>query len=145
MGICTDNGMMISALNSQLGTLQTTIADGAPPGELLFVRRIKGIAAGSSSGSSSANSGSTNQGSAFGNWFLQSLGFPSGDLSDLLERASMILLGAGLLLIGVWMLAGTDKVLEVTGLAVGEPEVSAAVAAHHEAEKSSSNANSEDT
>jgi len=41
MGICTGGGNMISALNESLGTQVTTIADGAPTGELLFVRRVK--------------------------------------------------------------------------------------------------------
>jgi cell wall-associated NlpC family hydrolase len=40
MGIALGNGKMISALNPRLGTMVTTIAGGAPPGELLFVRSI---------------------------------------------------------------------------------------------------------
>jgi cell wall-associated NlpC family hydrolase len=40
MGIAIGGGKMISALNPQLGTMVTTIDGGAPPGELLWVRRI---------------------------------------------------------------------------------------------------------
>lgn len=39
MGIALGGGQMISALNPHLGTQVTTITAGAPPGELLFVRR----------------------------------------------------------------------------------------------------------
>ena len=43
MGIIVDNGVhMVSAQDQQLGTRQTTIAGGAPFGEKLFVRRLKG-------------------------------------------------------------------------------------------------------
>jgi cell wall-associated NlpC family hydrolase len=41
MGIATGGGNMVSALNEQLGTKETTIAGGAPGAEILFVRRIK--------------------------------------------------------------------------------------------------------
>jgi peptidoglycan DL-endopeptidase CwlO len=40
MGIAIGNGKMISALNPHLGTEITTIQDGAPGGELLYVRKI---------------------------------------------------------------------------------------------------------
>jgi cell wall-associated NlpC family hydrolase len=40
MGIAIGNGQMISALDEQLGTQVTSISGGAPPGELLFVRRV---------------------------------------------------------------------------------------------------------
>ena len=40
IGIATGGGRMISALNEHLGTQETTIADGAPGGELLFVKRV---------------------------------------------------------------------------------------------------------
>lgn len=40
MGIAIGNGKMISALNQHLGTKITTIQDGAPAGEMLFVRRL---------------------------------------------------------------------------------------------------------
>lgn len=40
MGIAIGGGKMVSALNPHLGTMITTIQDGAPPGEMLFVRRI---------------------------------------------------------------------------------------------------------
>lgn len=40
MGIATGGGNMVSALDESLGTRVTTIADGAPGGEVLFVRRI---------------------------------------------------------------------------------------------------------
>jgi cell wall-associated NlpC family hydrolase len=41
MGIIVDNGQhMVSDLNPSLGTLETTISGGAPPGEKLFVRRL---------------------------------------------------------------------------------------------------------
>jgi NlpC/P60 family len=147
MGVCTGNGMMVSALNSNLGTLQTTISDAAPFGELLFVRRLKGVTPGSSAGlNGSSPSAGTNQGSAFGNWLLQSLGFPSGDLSDLLERGSLILLGAGLLIIGTWMLAGKDvekaagETIELGSLATGEIEAApAGEALKQHAEKGSDN------
>lgn len=39
MGIALGGSQMISALNPSLGTRVTAISDGAPPGELLFVRR----------------------------------------------------------------------------------------------------------
>lgn len=43
MGIIVDNGVhMVSALDQADGTQQTTIKGGAPFGEKLFVRRIKG-------------------------------------------------------------------------------------------------------
>ena len=42
MGIALGGGQMISALNERLGTRVTTIAGGAPGGEVLFVRRITG-------------------------------------------------------------------------------------------------------
>lgn len=42
MGIAIGNGQMISALNEHLGTMVTTIADGAPGLEALFVRRVTG-------------------------------------------------------------------------------------------------------
>jgi hypothetical protein len=42
MGICIDNGQhMISALDPRIGTQVTTIDGGAPPAEMLFVRRMK--------------------------------------------------------------------------------------------------------
>jgi len=42
MGIIVDNGQhMVSALDQQDGTKQTTISGGAPFGEKLFVRRLK--------------------------------------------------------------------------------------------------------
>lgn len=44
MGIFTDNNNMVSALNPSLGTMQTTISGGAPPGEILSVRRLKVVA-----------------------------------------------------------------------------------------------------
>lgn len=40
MGICTGSSQMISALDPSLGTRVTTISGGAPPGELLYVRRV---------------------------------------------------------------------------------------------------------
>jgi hypothetical protein len=40
MGIATGNGNIVSALNPSLGTRETTISAAAPPGELLFVRRV---------------------------------------------------------------------------------------------------------
>lgn len=48
MGIITDVGgqHMISALNAQLGCKSTTIAEAAPPGEKLFVRRLKAVTPG---------------------------------------------------------------------------------------------------
>ena len=45
MGIFTDNGHIISALNSQIGTKITTLAGAAPFGELLRVRRLKAVTA----------------------------------------------------------------------------------------------------
>lgn len=54
MGIATGAGNMVSALNPQLGTLQTTIADAAPPGELLFVRRVSASYAGAESAGAGA-------------------------------------------------------------------------------------------
>jgi cell wall-associated NlpC family hydrolase len=46
MGIITDNGQnMVSDLNPSLGTRATTINDAAPPGEILFVERLKATAA----------------------------------------------------------------------------------------------------
>lgn len=42
MGIALGGGQMISALNESLGTRVTSIPGGAPGGEVLFVRRIKG-------------------------------------------------------------------------------------------------------
>jgi cell wall-associated NlpC family hydrolase len=41
MGIATGDSQMVSALDEELGTKVTTISDGAPGGEILFVRRIK--------------------------------------------------------------------------------------------------------
>ena len=44
MGIIVDSGQhMVSDLNSSLGTLETTISGGAPPGEKLFVRRLNAL------------------------------------------------------------------------------------------------------
>jgi cell wall-associated NlpC family hydrolase len=40
MGIATGGGNMISALNPRIGTKVTTISDGAPGAEVLFVRRV---------------------------------------------------------------------------------------------------------
>ena len=40
MGIALGGGQMISALNPSLGTRVTSITGGAPPGEVLFVRRV---------------------------------------------------------------------------------------------------------
>jgi cell wall-associated NlpC family hydrolase len=41
MGIIVDNGQhMVSDLNPQLGTQETTISGGAPPGEILSVKRL---------------------------------------------------------------------------------------------------------
>lgn len=40
MGIALGGGRMISALNPSLGTRATSIIGGAPPGEVLFVRRV---------------------------------------------------------------------------------------------------------
>lgn len=47
MGIIVDNGdHMVSALNSNLGTKETTIKGGAPFMEKLFVRRLKAVTPG---------------------------------------------------------------------------------------------------
>jgi peptidoglycan DL-endopeptidase CwlO len=44
MGIIVDNGQhMVSDLNPSLGTLETTISGGAPPGEVLRVRRLNAL------------------------------------------------------------------------------------------------------
>lgn len=42
IGIATGGGNMVSALDEAEGTKETTIGEGSPSGELLFVRRIKG-------------------------------------------------------------------------------------------------------
>lgn len=42
IGIYIGNGEMISALNESLGTQVTTVTGGAPGGELLVCRRVKG-------------------------------------------------------------------------------------------------------
>ena len=44
MGIATGGGNMVSALNAQLGTRETTISGAAPTGEILSVLRIKSTA-----------------------------------------------------------------------------------------------------
>jgi cell wall-associated NlpC family hydrolase len=41
MGMITGTDQMVSDLNPSLGTRQTTIAEAAPPGEILFVGRLK--------------------------------------------------------------------------------------------------------
>jgi cell wall-associated NlpC family hydrolase len=41
MGIITGGGNMVSDLNPSLGTQQTTIKDGGPPGEILVCARLK--------------------------------------------------------------------------------------------------------
>jgi cell wall-associated NlpC family hydrolase len=43
MGIVTSPGHMVSALDQQLGTKETTIKGGAPFGEMLFIRRLKAV------------------------------------------------------------------------------------------------------
>jgi cell wall-associated NlpC family hydrolase len=40
MGMCTGSGNMVSALNASLGTRETTISGGAPPGEVAFYKRL---------------------------------------------------------------------------------------------------------
>jgi cell wall-associated NlpC family hydrolase len=40
MGICTGGNNMVSALDPALGTQQTTITGGSPPGEILVCRRL---------------------------------------------------------------------------------------------------------
>jgi cell wall-associated NlpC family hydrolase len=50
MGISLGGGRMISALNESLGTRITSIAGGAPVGEVLFVRRVAGVPTSASSG-----------------------------------------------------------------------------------------------
>jgi len=46
MGIITGNNRMVSALNSTIGTRQTSIDGAAPPGEILAVRRLKAVTSG---------------------------------------------------------------------------------------------------
>lgn len=46
MGVIVGKDQMVSALNSSIGTLQTTIAGGSPPGEIPFIRRLKAVTSG---------------------------------------------------------------------------------------------------
>lgn len=43
MGMIVGPGQLVSALNPSLGVQQTTISGAAPPGEVLFVRRLKAV------------------------------------------------------------------------------------------------------
>jgi cell wall-associated NlpC family hydrolase len=45
MGIIVGKETMVSALNPQLGIMQTSIDGGAPPGEFLRIRRLKAVTA----------------------------------------------------------------------------------------------------
>jgi cell wall-associated NlpC family hydrolase len=40
-GATTQSAMMVSDLNPSLGTLETTVAGAAPPGEIMFIERLK--------------------------------------------------------------------------------------------------------
>jgi NlpC/P60 family len=126
MGIATGGGNMVSALNANLGTLQTTIADGAPTGEILVVRRMNGVSPGAAGGASGSSGSSWNPLTTL----MNALGIT--DLADWAERIGLIFLGGFLLIVGLWKLTGSSiertggKVAEVTGATMGNPEIAAA-------------------